>query len=113
MYIRIIMKIEFIETSFFSKQVAQLLTDEEYRRLQSELIDSPEKGRLIIGGAGIRKVRVASAGKGKSGGARAIYYFKKDNHRIFMLLIYPKSEQEDLTPEQLEILTELVRKELK
>ncbi|MGE5431620.1 MAG: type II toxin-antitoxin system RelE/ParE family toxin [Syntrophomonadaceae bacterium] len=107
------MKIEFIETSFFTKQLAQLLTDEEYRRLQSELIENPDKGRLIVGGLGIRKIRAAYAGKDKSGGARAIYYFKKDDRRIYMLLIYPKSEQENLTPEQLEILTELVRRELK
>lgn len=113
MYICITMKLKFIETSVFTKQLMQLLTDEEYCELQSELIKNPEKGRLIKGGLGIRKIRVAYADKGKSGGARAIYYFKKDDQHIYMLLIYPKSEQEDLTPQQTEILTKLVRKELK
>jgi len=104
---------EFVETSIFTKSVVQLLTDEEYCELQSELIKDPEQGKILKGGLGIRKIRVAYGDRSKSGGARAIYYFKKNDHQIFMLLIYPKSEQDDLTPEQLAVLTKLVRKELK
>jgi len=32
---------------------------------------------------------------------------------FYMLFVYPKSDQEDLTPSQLRILTKLVREELK
>ena len=64
---------EFVETSTFTRQVLELLSDEEYRRLQNTLVEAPECGDLIKGGGGIRKVRHAVQGRGKSGGVRAIY----------------------------------------
>jgi putative transcriptional regulator len=51
----------------------ELLSDEEYRGLQNTLAEDPECGNLIKGGGGIRKVRHAMQGRGKSGGVRAIY----------------------------------------
>ena len=80
---------EFIETPTFTRQVLELLSDEDYRRLQNTLIEAPECGDLIKGGGGIRKVRHAAQGRGKSGGVRAIYYWIKDKHQIYMLLVYP------------------------
>ncbi len=53
------------------------------------------------------------SGGGKRGGLRVIYFWDKDGETIYMLLVYPKSEQEDLTPTQLRILSKLVREELK
>jgi len=63
---------EFIETPTFTRQVLALLSDEEYRRLQNTLVEDPACGALIKGGGGIRKVRYAAQGSGKSGGVRAI-----------------------------------------
>lgn len=68
---------EFIETPTFTRQVTHLLSDEEYRQLQNTLVEDPECGDLIKGGGGIRKVRHAVQGRGKSGGVRAIYYWVK------------------------------------
>jgi hypothetical protein len=62
----------FIETSIFTRQVLELLTDEEYADLQSELAANPLAGDVIEGTGGLRKVRVAAKGKGKRGGARVI-----------------------------------------
>jgi hypothetical protein len=59
---------EFIETPTFTRMVTALLTDEEYRGLQNALLENPERGDLIQGGGGIRKLRYASQGRGKSGG---------------------------------------------
>ena len=64
---------EFIETPTFTRQVQELLSDEEYRGLQNTLAENPESGDLIKAGGGIRKVRHAVQGRGKSGGVRAIY----------------------------------------
>ena len=42
-----------------------------------------------------------------------IYFWDKGGDTVYMLLLYPKSDQEDLTPTQLRVLSKLVREELK
>lgn len=101
--------LEFIETPTFTRLVLQLLSDEEYRAMQNTLIANPACGDLIRGSGGIRKLRHALQGRGKRGGVRAIYYWLKDAHQIYMLLIYPKSMKDDLSADELAILRELVK----
>ena len=72
----------FRETSHFTKQVLELLTDEEYTKLQWRLIEFPEAGDVIRGSGGIRKIRQAAKGKGTRGWARVIYYFALKNPRV-------------------------------
>jgi mRNA-degrading endonuclease RelE of RelBE toxin-antitoxin system len=74
---------------------------------------NPEKGTIIRGSGGLRKLRWSIPGKGKSGGVRIIYYWAKPKEIILMLLIYSKKEQDDLSNEQLKILKSLVEKEFK
>jgi hypothetical protein len=66
--------VELIETSTFTKQIAALLSDEEYGEFQSRLAANPQLGAVIKGSGGIRKVRVAVGSRGKRGGARVVYY---------------------------------------
>lgn len=103
----------FVETPIFTRDVTSLLSDEEYRALQLALLFRPEQGSLMRGSGGLRKLRWAARGVGKRGGVRLIYYWDKPQQRIYMLFLHPKSEQEDLTPEQLKLLSRLVREELK
>ena len=100
---------EFIETHTFTRLVTELLADEEYREMQYALLENPERGDIIRGGGGIRKLRFAVQGRGKSGGVRVIYYWIKDKHLIYMLLIYSKSKKDDLTDKETAILRELVK----
>jgi len=102
---------EFIETSVFTKLVSGLLTGDEYRELQSFLVIRPEAGAIIPGSAGLRKLRWAGSGRGKRGGTRIIYYWVTLQERLFMLYIYPKNEQDDLTDKQLKILRSIVESE--
>lgn len=62
----------FKETSWFTNRVGQLLSDDEYSKLQWRLIEFPTAGDVIKGSGGIRKLRVAAKGKGTRGGARVI-----------------------------------------
>jgi hypothetical protein len=96
---------EFKELDGFSVEVVQLLSDLEYSALQAELFAQPEKGKLIQETGGARKIRVAMQARGKSSGARVIYYYQVADV-IHFLLIYPKNAQENLTPKQ----TKWVRK---
>jgi hypothetical protein len=52
-------------------------------------------------------------GKGKRGGCRVIYYWEKAADAIYMLYVYPKNVQEELTLAQARALGRLVRGEFK
>ena len=101
--------LEFIETPVFTRQILQLMSDDEYTSLQQELLDNPEKGALIKAGGGIRKMRFGLEGQGKSGGVRVIYYWLKDDGQIYMLVVYPKSAKDNLTDRETAILRDLVK----
>ena len=88
--------VEFIEATAFTKYLYDYLSDDEYLGLQSFLLQYPETGRVVSGSGGVRKIRWAMSGKGKSGGVRVIYYFKKQDDEIWLLTIYSKSEVENI-----------------
>jgi len=90
----------FIETSVFTRQVLELLTDKEYADFQSELAANPLAGDVIEGTGGLRKVRVAAKGRGKRGGARVIYYHVSSDAQIRLLLIYAKGRKDDLSADE-------------
>lgn len=100
------------ETSIFTKQIQEIVADDEYAEFQNDLIENPELGVVIKKSGGIRKVRMAAKSKGKSGGARILYYWIKDENQILMLLAYSKGDIENITDAQLKILSKLVAEEL-
>jgi mRNA-degrading endonuclease RelE of RelBE toxin-antitoxin system len=100
-----------VETSIFTRQVVELLGEDEYRELQVALVERPDAGPVIQGSGGLRKVRWAVKGQGKRGGVRVIYYWAVDSERLLMLLIYSKSERADLTPRQVATLRKAVEEE--
>lgn len=55
----------FVESTIFEKHRDNYLSDEEFRLFQAELMSNPKQGDVIQGTGGLRKVRVASKGKGK------------------------------------------------
>ena len=105
------MHLTFSETSIFTRQITELLSDDELNALQWALIANPQRGDLIRGSGGLRKIRWAVAGRGKRGGLRIIYYWHVPGSSILLLLAYPKNEQEDLTPAQLKVLKSIIENE--
>ena len=97
----------FIESPAFTEDVKRLLTDESYAGLQLYLAQYPFTGDLIKGTGGLRKVRWASGGKGKSGGVRVIYFYALADAQIRMILIYKKGVKDDLTPKEKKLLRKL------
>jgi hypothetical protein len=103
---------EIVETSVFTRQIRRLLKDDEYKELQGQLAVDPLAGALIRGSGGLRKLRWAVEGRGKSGGIRVIYYYVAPDDRIFMLVAYGKAAKEDLTDKEVAALRKLVEEEL-
>lgn len=101
----------FVETPVFTAALRRHLDDEMYRALQLAMLLRPAQGPLIQGGAGLRKLRWAAPGRGKRGGVRLIYYWEPASQTLYMLYLYAKNEQGDLTATQLKALAKLVREE--
>ena len=93
--------------------MVELLADEDLRLLQVSLLLRPDQGSVIPGGGGLRKMRWALPGRGKSGGARVIYYWFVAEQMVYLLAIYPKNEQADLTRDELKLLRQAVNSEFK
>jgi len=87
-----------IETPIFTRKIEAILSDEEYRLLQIQLINKPDFGKIIRGSGGLRKLRWSAGGHGKRGGIRVIYYWFVSHDTLLLLFAYSKSEQEELTP---------------
>lgn len=103
--------VQFDEFSGFTKRVLRLLDDESYAALQIALVQDPELGKLIQRSSGLRKVRWALPGRGKSGGVRVIYYFwGADEDRITFCDIYPKNEKENISQSEIETLKKQIDK---
>jgi hypothetical protein len=100
-----------IETPIFTRRIQELISEEEYRLLQHHLVNKPDAGKVIPGSGGLRKLRWSAGGHGKSGGIRVVYFWVVSHDTILLLYAYPKSKQDDLTPEQLQQIRKVVEKE--
>jgi hypothetical protein len=84
----------------FEGKARKLLGKAGFDDLLEFLARRSKAGRTIEGTGGLRKVRFARPGKGKSGGARVIYYYHNDTKPILLLLIYAKADRDNLTDAQ-------------
>lgn len=98
----------FVETKLFTRLVQYYLTDDEYRELQSFLIDSSEAGDVIPGSGGVRKLRWRAEGRGKRGGYRVIYFSRLAEDEIWFITIYPKNVADEIPADVLK----KIRKEI-
>jgi len=96
-----------VETSAFARRAEKLLTDEEHEDLLLYLSMYHKAGDEIPGTGGVRKLRFAVQGRGKSGGVRAIYYFFDEVNPIVALFLYGKNEQANLTPAEKKLAASL------
>ncbi len=103
----------FVETPVFTASLRGTLSDEAYRALQVALLLRPEQGARMPGSGGLRKVRWTGSGRGKRGGVRILYYWHPAEETFYMLLVYAKNVQDDLTTAQLKRLRRLVEEEFR
>jgi hypothetical protein len=102
----------FIESRAFNRRLLALGNESSEKVLsaiQADLLDDPERGRVVQGLGGIRKARAADPGrgKGKRGGLRYLYLYVVTKDHIHLLHLFDKDEQEDLEPSERDDLRRL------
>lgn len=99
----------FVESSNFTEWVVEFLRDDWYAKVQQELMDNPNRGDVMPGCGGLRKLRTTDSyrGKGKRGGARIIYLYIPETKSFYLLDIYGKDEKDDLSTEEKKFLKQL------
>jgi hypothetical protein len=68
----------------------------------------PKAGDLMQGTGGVRKLRWARGGRGKSGGVRVIYYFHSEAMPLYLLTVFGKNDRANLTPTERNEMAEIV-----
>lgn len=97
-----------VETPLFLRKAARILDAEERTALVFTIGERPEAGEIIPETGGVRKLRWALEGRGKSGGARVIYYFHNELMPVVLLSIYAKNERVNLSQAERNELKKLV-----
>jgi mRNA-degrading endonuclease RelE of RelBE toxin-antitoxin system len=98
-----------VETEEFLADVKGVLSEDEHDDLILYVALHPEVGDLIPKTGGLRKLRWAAKGRGKRGGSRVIYYFHNIDVPLFLMAIFAKNIQTDLSTRQRAALTRQLR----
>lgn len=88
------------ETPLFLRQAEKVWDEAEHEGFVSFIAANPDAGDVIPETGGVRKVRWARTGSGKRGGARVIYYYCDGLRPLYLLLVYAKSRQENLSADE-------------
>lgn len=85
------------------------LNDNDLRRLQEELLLDPAKGDLMQGTGGLRKLRFAFEGKGKSGSGRVCYVDFAVYETLYLITAYPKNEKDNLSKSERNSIAKVIQ----
>ena len=97
------------ETESFQKKVLKLLSGDEKNELISYLAENPNSGVLIQGTGGLRKLRWARSGGGKSGGVRVVYFYHSEVMPLYILAVFGKNEKANISAQEKKILAKLIK----
>ena len=95
------MRFSFIQLrAFEAKWRHARLSDDDLAELEQAIAAHPESGDVMKGTGGLRKLRFAprSARRGKSGSMRVCYALYPEHGFVFLVTLFQKSEQANLTP---------------
>lgn len=100
----------FVETPVFTRRLTELASFETLAVIQADLLEDPKRWPVVRGTHGARKGRVADplTGRGKSGSFRYLYLYLERRGRIYLLFLFGKSEQSNLSPAQTKVIAGLV-----
>jgi hypothetical protein len=93
----------------YIRRATRLLSQQERIDVIDYIAETPKAGDLIQGTGGVRKLRWARSGRGKSGGVRVIYYFHSEALPLYLLTVFGKGEKADLSQAERNELAKLVQ----
>lgn len=93
----------------YIRRANELLSEAERKAVIDYLAAHPLNGDIMEGTGGIRKLRWASGGKGKSGGVRIIYYYHDPRIPLYLLTVFGKNEKSNVTKSERNELAKLVK----
>jgi hypothetical protein len=97
------------ETTLFVRQAADLWSDVERAVFIDFIAANPTDGDVIPDTGGIRKLRWRRPGAGKRGGVRVVYFYHDGEMPLYLLMVYAKARQGDLTPDEKRRINALVK----
>ena len=83
----------YVKNKQFDRDLKDSSLDDEDMKV---VLDDVFEGRAIPLGSKMYKIRGAMEGRGKSGGFRSIFFWKREEFIVFCLL-FAKNEQDDLS----------------
>jgi len=107
------MLITIVELPEYIKSAEKELSKDERDELIYYLSSNPKAGTLMQGTGGVRKLRWASKGKGKSGGSRVIYFYYNETIPLFLLTIFGKNEKINFSKAERNELAKFVKELVK
>jgi hypothetical protein len=100
--------LEFSYLALFERTRKGVLDDSEMKAVEDELLANPRAGAVIVNTGGVRKLRAAHDGRGKSGSARVVYLYVEEQETVYFILAFPKNVQGNLTADQKKLVRSLV-----
>ncbi len=100
---------QIVTTNIYSRKVNKLLTGTERQAAEDEIAADPLRWPVVAGTGGVRNARAARGSSGKSGGVRIIYYYRSSRGKLFLLTVYAKSHQADLSAADKKSLRQIVK----
>jgi hypothetical protein len=95
------------ETPLLIRQAEDVWDDLEREAFVEFIAQNPEEGDMIPETGGVRKIRWRRPGSGKRGGARVIYFYHSGARPLYLLMVYAKARQENLTAEEKKVVRKL------
>ena len=102
-------RITIVETEPYLRSAENLFSEQERENIKDMIAANPECGVLMKGTGGVRKIRVGVGNRGMSSGARVIYFYHNDTIPVYLLSVFPKARQANLTRAQCHDLKHLTR----
>lgn len=95
-------------TTVYTRRVKKLLSEDDRQAAEDEIAAAPLRWPVIAGTGGVRKARASRDSAGKRGGVRIIYFYWPSGQIVYMLSVYSKNEQSDLSAEDKKALRRIV-----